>query len=66
MVSLLRRLATPFLTFALAGSVDFIEPLDFKVALRGHAHRSRHTVAQDRRRAAKVRARIRAKKHGQA
>lgn len=74
MTSFLKRLA-------LASAAFFIQPRgydDFVMALsglrddaprfasRGPAHRSRHTVAQDQRRAAKIRAKARAKKHGQA
>lgn len=66
MTSFLQRLALPLMTFALAGSADYAELPDFREVSRGHAHRSRHTVAQDQRRAAKARARRRAKKHGQA
>lgn len=74
MTSFLKRLA-------LASAAFFIQPRGYddfllmvsglrdnvtKFARRGPAGRSRHTVAQDQRRAAKARARRRAKKHGQA
>lgn len=68
MVSFLKRLAAPLMTLVFAGSADFYDRPNFlyQATTRSHAGRSKRTVAQDQRRAAKARARKRAKKHGQA
>ncbi|GAB1361798.1 hypothetical protein MASR1M32_10340 [Rhodobacter sp.] len=72
MVSFLQRLALPFLSaaapaMAMQPGLPMFAPR--QVSTGGNHHgwtRSKHTVAQDRRAAAKTRARKRAKKLGQA
>jgi hypothetical protein len=56
------RLATTFFIFELPAALRHLAPTSGPHP----SHRSKHTVAQDRRAAAKRRAKARAKKRGQA
>lgn len=63
MVSFLQRLAMPF--FVIGSSADDVT-FQRRDVISTAFGRSKRSVAQDRRRAAKIRAQKRARKHGQA